>query len=369
MKKWEVRHFGSVAKLFNGRTANLAETGSYKVYGSNGVIGFSNEFKHADILIIGRVGAYCGSVFYERERCWATDNAIVAKINQDHDSIFIYHLIRRMPLRELAGGSAQPLINQTILERLRFTSPSLPIQRKIAAVLSAYDDLIENNNRRIALLEKMAEELYREWFVRLRFPGHETTKIVKGVPEGWEVMRIGDLVSRLKFGRIFRADELSYDGETPVIDQSTNDTLGYYSGTPEHIATESDPIITFGDHSCKLQIHFNPFSLAENVIPFHANNRTNTLFLHESLKGIIETREYKRHWTDLTKKEIYLPSISAQNEFARPALAHHLMIKRLRHHNRKLTATRDRLLTRLMSGKIDLAPLDIAFPPSMQEAA
>jgi type I restriction enzyme S subunit len=73
------------------------------------------------------------------------------------------------------------------------------IQRKIAAVLSTYHDLIENNNRRIAILEKMAEELYREWFVRLRFLGHEKVKIVKGVPEGWEVKRIGDILS-FKYG-------------------------------------------------------------------------------------------------------------------------------------------------------------------------
>ena len=61
----------------------------------------------------------------------------------------------------------------------------MPPQRKIAAILTAYDDLIETNKRRIALLEKMAEELYREWFVRMRFPGHQDTKFVKGVPEGW----------------------------------------------------------------------------------------------------------------------------------------------------------------------------------------
>jgi restriction endonuclease S subunit len=61
-------------------------------------------------------------------------------------------------------------------------------QRKIAAILTAYDDLIETNKRRIALLEKMAEEIYREWFVRMRFPGHQEHKFVKGVPEGWELL-------------------------------------------------------------------------------------------------------------------------------------------------------------------------------------
>ena len=74
------------------------------------------------------------------------------------------------------------------------TSQSLHIQRKIAAILTAYDDLIETNKRRIALLEKMAEELYREWFVRMRFPGHQNTKFVKGVPEGWDAAQIREIV-------------------------------------------------------------------------------------------------------------------------------------------------------------------------------
>ncbi len=71
------------------------------------------------------------------------------------------------------------------LKKFEVNFPDIKTQRKIAAILTAYDDLIETNKRRIALLEKMAEQLYREWFVRMRFPGHQTTKFVKGVPEGW----------------------------------------------------------------------------------------------------------------------------------------------------------------------------------------
>ena len=76
--------------------------------------------------------------------------------------------------------------------------PPLPIQRKIAATLSAYDDLIENNKRRIALLEKMAEEIYREWFVRMRFPGCNITKLRKGLPEGWETTKLDGPVKSQK---------------------------------------------------------------------------------------------------------------------------------------------------------------------------
>lgn len=90
-------------------------------------------------------------------------------------------------------GATMGSLNQGIISRINFPLPPLPIQRKIAGILSAYDELIENNNRRIAILEKMAEEIYREWFVRMRFPGNENVKVVKGVPEGWEVKKVGDI--------------------------------------------------------------------------------------------------------------------------------------------------------------------------------
>jgi type I restriction enzyme S subunit len=77
-----------------------------------------------------------------------------------------------------------------VLEQWPLPIIPLSIQRKISAILTAYDDLIETNKRRIALLEQMAEEIYREWFVRMRFPGHRDTKFLKGVPEGWEVRAI-----------------------------------------------------------------------------------------------------------------------------------------------------------------------------------
>jgi len=92
-------------------------------------------------------------------------------------------------------------------------------------VLSAYDDLIENNNRRIAFLEKMAEELYREWFVRLRFPGHEKVKIVKGVPEGWAVKKLKEIVE-FAYGKALKEED-RIEGNYPVI--GSGGIIGYHN--------------------------------------------------------------------------------------------------------------------------------------------
>ncbi len=122
-------------------------------------------------------------------------------------------------------------LNQDIIEiAIPFDLPPLPVQRRIADILSAYDDLIENNNRRIAILEEMAQNLYREWFVHFRFPGHEHVKMVDSelgpIPEGWEVSTIGgvsDNFDRLRkpLSKLKRANmlgDIPYYGAAKVID-------------------------------------------------------------------------------------------------------------------------------------------------------
>ena len=102
------------------------------------------------------------------------------------------------------------------IAEIEFPKPPLDIQRRMADILSAYDDLIENNRRRIALLEQAARELYREWFVRLRFPGHESTRIVDGVPEGWERKTYADLF-RFLGGFAFKSKTYEQDGEYGIV--------------------------------------------------------------------------------------------------------------------------------------------------------
>ena len=129
----------------------------------------------------------------------ASDNTIVGQPKDASVDIrYIYYLLRELNLNRYAGGSAQPLLTQTVLRQVPISIPLFQTQRKIAAVLSAYDDLIENNTRRIKILEEMASVIYREWFVEFRFPGHEQVPMVESelglIPWGWEIKRLSDLV-------------------------------------------------------------------------------------------------------------------------------------------------------------------------------
>ncbi|WP_346667191.1 restriction endonuclease subunit S [uncultured Desulfovibrio sp.] len=126
-------------------------------------------------------------------------------IRPDRTKVFpdflVYYMLapqQQHNLLKFASGATVPHVNLPDIRNLHISLPSYSAQQKIAGILSAYDDLIENNQKQIQLLEEAAQRLYKEWFVDLRFPGHENTRIVDGVPEGWEVCTIDDICSLRK---------------------------------------------------------------------------------------------------------------------------------------------------------------------------
>lgn len=145
------------------------------------------------------------------------DNAIcstgfaVLRAKENVDSRFIYSLVTENSfvdyLSLVAKGSAYPAADTTDFKKAKVTVPDLPTQKRIADILSAYDHLIENNNRRIVLLEKAAQELYKEWFVRFRFPNHENTEFENGIPVGWERTTFEKIAS-FQNGYAFKSEEL-----------------------------------------------------------------------------------------------------------------------------------------------------------------
>lgn len=284
------------------------------------------------------------------------------------DQRFLYYTLLgptlQAQLKTLGSGSTVEHVRVPDAEKLTIPYPCLATQRKIAAILSAYDDLIENNNRRITLLENMAEEIYREWFVRFRFPGYKTVKFEKGIPDEWEIKRIGDVVDRKTFGKIYKEHELFDDGEVIVMDQSRNDFLGFYNGTPEHKASPKKPIIIFGDHTCKMVIMLRDFSLAENVIPFSSKNNMSIYFLFFSIKNKATQTEYKRHWTELITQEILIAPKELQDLFTDSISDNFRLIESIKDQIRNLNKAKKLLLPRLISGKLSVEDINIQHPSS-----
>lgn len=286
--------------------------------------------------------------------------AIIRPENPD-DFDYVYYALTTSAFRryvELVGyGAGQPNISGEAIGDFRLNYDSRQEKRKtIGGMLSQYDVLIENNNRRIRILEQMAENLYKEWFVRFRFPGHETAEFENGLPKGWNVKKIKNCVKRLPFNRLYKENELEPSGKIIVIDQSAKEYLGFHNNEPSHYADFSTPIILFGDHSCKFKLMCKNFSLGENVVPFCTCNisEINTFFLYYSIHKMISTEEYKRHWGRLVNMKIFIPPLDLQRSYAEKTVPWLKLIELLRSKNQNLIKQRDMLLPRLMSGKLEI---------------
>ena len=287
-------------------------------------------------------------------------NAILPYKQYDKDYIYYatkYVVLPQLKIYDSGTTSGRENISKSSFSNIRlYVEEDFSTQQKIASILSAYDYLIENNTRRIRLLEQMAENLYKEWFVRFRFPEHENVEMVNGLPKGWKVEKIKECVKRLPFGRTYKAKELSQDGEVIVIDQSTSDFLGFHNNTPDHHATFNSPIILFGDHSCKFCLMIRNFSLGENIIPFISKDtkQIDNYYLYFATHKLIVTEEYKRHWGRLSSMKILIPTIDIQQKFNKLIIKNEKMKKLLFIQNQLLTRQRDLLLPRLMSGKLEV---------------
>ena len=184
--------------------------------------------------MVGRVGKY-------REDKLSLLNQRAGKIMPEKNVCreFIYHLFSLKSMTYLIatiayGGANQVNISPKTIENLKIKIPDLKTQEKISDILSSYDELIENNNRRIEILEKTAEEIYKEWFVRMRFPGHESTKFIKGIPEGWGVRKIGNIITKLESGKRQKSNN---EEEKTVVSLGAGDIkgLGEYSNSNEYL--------------------------------------------------------------------------------------------------------------------------------------
>ena len=165
----------------------------------------------------GRYGTI-GEVFYVAEDYWPLNTALYVTDFKGNHTRFVAYFLESVLRNYQSDKAAIPGVNRNVLHELKVRCPDTTIQKRIAGILSACDDLIENNRRRMALLEEAARQLYREWFVRLRFPGHEHTRSTNGVPEGWARLPLGGHAT-LNYGKALKAEDRA-EGPCPVYGSS-----------------------------------------------------------------------------------------------------------------------------------------------------
>ena len=193
---WHASRLGDVLTLKRGHDLpdSQRQDGDVPVVSSSGITGRHCEAKaKAPGVVTGRYGTL-GEVFYIEDDYWPLNTALYITDFKGNHPRFVAYLLQNVLRNYQSDKAAVPGVNRNVLHELKVRWPDTATQMHIADILSAYDDLIENNRRRMALLEEAAQQLYREWFVRLRFPGHEHIRTTDGVPEGWERVPAPDAI-------------------------------------------------------------------------------------------------------------------------------------------------------------------------------
>ncbi len=169
---------------------------------------------------------------------------------------------------------------------------------------------------------------------------------------------VKDILARRAAGTVYRDVDVKPEGATPVLDQSTSELLGFHENAPDHLASSEFPMVIFGDHTCKMQLLIEPFSVGPNVVPFTASEEMPTAYVFYMVNSLVQTQEYKRHWIALTSKEVLVADQETAARFA--ALIKPMLISQesLRKSIRNLRRTRDLLLPRLLSGQIDVEAIN-----------
>ena len=274
------------------------------------------------------------------------------------DHRFLYFNLRKQGQNgELAGlftGSTIKHLPREKLASVLVPIPPLVEQRRIADILSTYDELIENNRRRIALLEEAARLLYREWFVHFRFPGHEHLKIVGGLPEGWEVYKLGDLLTKIKRPGKVKKDEYLEEGSIPCVDQSQS-FIGGYTEDEEAKITHPLPLVVFGDHTRALKFIDFPFACGADgtQLLYPKDDRLSIQYFYFAVGNVdLSNYFYARHFKFLKDQHLLVPTANLMAEFTDFAKDNLKQISALRKANHTLTRARDLLLPRLVNGEM-----------------
>ena len=302
--------------------------------------------------------------------CFPDSIIAVVADEKKSDPVFLKYAIDQLKprFRRITRGATQDNLSLAKLLAFKFASPPPKTQKAVGALLAAYGTLIDNNRRRMVLLEKVGRLLYEEWFVRLRFPGHQHTRIVDGVPEGWRQAPFSALANFVN-GYPFKPEELGDDGlpivKIPELRAGVSPKTPRNTGEniPEKYLLQDGDLLFSWSGTLLVEIWYDgPAILNQHLFRVETNDSRVPVFMLEALRQALP--EFANQTTGATLKHIrksalttvktILPPPALLEQFDEFASVVYRQILNLRRQNSNLVRARDLLLPRLMSGEISV---------------
>lgn len=389
--------YGKAIKKDDQRTMGIP------VYGSNGIYTYSDSAlvqQHA--VIIGRKGSV-GKVHLSTEKCWISDTAFYVIKDSLDESYFVYYLLSSLGLENMNTDAAVPGLNRDNAHRLEIKIPN-SIEKRINLVepLIKLDQKIHLNNQINQTLESIAQAIFKSWFIdfdpvrakiaaklegknpelaamcaisgtseaeieqmaeenlaELRataalFPDELVESELGEVPKGWSVSKVDDILKRIKIKKRFKKNDVNEFGQTFVLEQGSNIILGFHDNEGSISASKEEPAFIFGDHTCITRLMLSNFDVSENVIAVKGKER-NSYWTYYAIKDLQKFQEYRRHWMELTSKQVVVADVRLTDYFAKKVKILHEDIEYSLRENLVLMNLRNTLLPKLLSGEISVS--------------
>ena len=362
------RTLGEIIQFKNGKK-RPQEDGQYPVYGGNGILGYSKEANYCNCIAIGRVGAYCGSVYYEPESCWISDNAIVALPKEGVDIRYTYYLLKSAHLNRRHIGTGQPLLTQDILNRIECAVPSLQDQKRISSVLWLLDEKITENQRINNNLYEQVKALYYQMFVefcndnrpKCRMEEYFDISIGKTPPR-----KESQWFSNSSNNRVWVSISDMGNAELYISNSSEYLTHEAVDKFNVKIIPDNTVILSFKLTVGRVAITDGEITTNEAIAHFKTNKAEINEYLYCYLKDFnYQTMGSTSSIATAVNSKIIkampfvIPTEDELNRFHDFAAPIFGMIKNNQRENVRMAIIRDALLPKLMSGKIDVSEIEI----------
>jgi type I restriction enzyme S subunit len=377
---WNYTSLGEIIELQRGYDLPESDRceGVVPVIGSAGITGFHNIAKvKGPGVTMGRSGNSIGKITYVNSDFWPHNASMFVKDFKENDLRFIFYLLTTIDFKVFNSGGAQPSLNRNLIYPYKINIPPLKIQKRIASILSAYDDLIENNLKRIKLLEEIAQRTYEEWFVKFRV-NCEQLSINKatGLPMGWKLEPFNTIVEIVS-GYPFKSSDYVEDGKFKIV-TIKNVQDGYFVAETtdslleiptkvkaEQVLNTSDIIVSLTGNVGRICLVYGDNYLLNQrvakVVPLDEYSKAYVYFLLRS-KAMITSLENLSNGAaqqnlspiNMGNMKVNIPDKNLIVKFGELANSIIDLISKLNLENQKLKQSRDILLPRLMSGTINI---------------
>lgn len=369
-------------KIGNGKDHSALQDGEYPVYGSGGLMRYADSYLYeGKSILLPRKGTL-SNIQYVDGKFWTVDTCYYSIINENIAyPYYLYRLLKSCDLSGLDSGASIPSMTSKTYYSIKVDLPDIQTQKKIASVLLAYDNLIENNNKRIKILEQMAENLYKEWFVRFRFPNYQNTEFENGIPNGWRTVTLDSILSKIATGLNPRKNFVLGNGDNYYVTiKNMGDNNIYLDDRCDKVDDEAiikinkrsdlrqgdllfSGIGTIG-RTYLINIPTNNWNISESVFTMRPKKIVSSeylymLLLSDDLQNYCQAKangsaQKGIRMAVLRKYTFLLAPIAIIENFTKKARRILNLISLIREKNQNLTKQRDLLLPRLMSGKLEV---------------